>query len=208
MDATDIGDPVYDDLRRVLPRIEPVKLTNLSRAQLIQRLVVAIEQRQIDWPLSWSVVTDVLKRYEYEITPNGSITYTHPRRLPRRLRHRPGFGQLGAAPVQVDRRGAAFGAEAGGGGVADGSRNAYMNDVALRREVRGGPRVCMPTLVGNLILWSGAMRSINSHDIGQGGGVDKVDYPVTVGHRPESCPVREVHGSFNPERFSGDSTHY
>jgi len=78
MDATGIGDPVYDDLRHVIPRIEPVKLINLSKSQLIQRLVVAIEQRHIGWPASWSTLTDELKRYEYEITPNGAITYNAP----------------------------------------------------------------------------------------------------------------------------------
>jgi len=78
MDATGIGDPVYDDLRHVIPRIEPVKLTNLSKAQLIQRLIVAIEQRQIGWSATWSILTNELKRYEYEITPNGSITYNAP----------------------------------------------------------------------------------------------------------------------------------
>ena len=78
MDATGIGDPVYDDLRHVIPRIEPVKLTNLSKTQLIQRLVVAVEQRQVGWPTAWTVVTDEIKRYEYQITPNGSITYNAP----------------------------------------------------------------------------------------------------------------------------------
>ncbi|HMP89712.1 MAG TPA: terminase family protein [Kiritimatiellia bacterium] len=78
MDATGIGDPVYDDLRHVIPRIEPVKLTNMSKTQLIQRLVVAVEQRQVGWPAAWSVVTDELKRYEYAITPNGLITYNAP----------------------------------------------------------------------------------------------------------------------------------
>ena len=78
MDATGIGDPVYDDLRHIVPRIQPVKLTNLSKTQLIQRLVVAVEQRQIGWPSAWSVVTNEMKRYEYQITPNGSITYNAP----------------------------------------------------------------------------------------------------------------------------------
>ncbi len=78
LDATGIGDPVYDDLRRVLPRIEPVKLTNVNKAQLIQRLIVAIEQRQVAWPTAWSVLTDELKRYEYKLTPNGAITYNAP----------------------------------------------------------------------------------------------------------------------------------
>ncbi len=78
MDATGIGDPVYDDLRHVVPRIEPVKLTNLSKAQLIQRLIVAIEQRRIGWPTAWGILTDELKRYEYEITSRGAITYNAP----------------------------------------------------------------------------------------------------------------------------------
>lgn len=78
MDATGVGDPVYDDLRHIIPRIQPVKLTNLSKTQLIQRLVVAIEQRQIGWPAIWTTLTDELKRYEYQITPNGSITYSAP----------------------------------------------------------------------------------------------------------------------------------
>lgn len=78
MDATGIGDPVYDDLRHVIPSIEPVKLTSLSKTQLIQRLVVAIEQRQITWPREWATLTDELKRYEYEILPSGSISYNAP----------------------------------------------------------------------------------------------------------------------------------
>jgi phage FluMu gp28-like protein len=78
IDATGIGDPIYDDLRHVVPRIEPVKLTNLSKTQLIQRLIVAVEQREIAWPAAWTVLTDEMKRYEYKITANGSITYNAP----------------------------------------------------------------------------------------------------------------------------------
>lgn len=78
MDATGIGDPVYDDLRMVIPQIEPIKLTNLSKAQLIQRLIVAIEQRQVSWPKEWKVLTDELERYEYKVTANGAITYNAP----------------------------------------------------------------------------------------------------------------------------------
>jgi len=78
LDATGIGDPVYDDLRHVVPRIEPVKLTSVSKAQLIQRLVVAVEQKQIGWPAEWTILTDELKRYEYQITPSGNITYNAP----------------------------------------------------------------------------------------------------------------------------------
>jgi hypothetical protein len=78
LDATGVGDPVYDDLRHMMPRIEPAKLTNMSKAQLIQRLIAAIEQHQVARPAAWSVVTDELKRYEYKLTPNGAITYNAP----------------------------------------------------------------------------------------------------------------------------------
>ncbi len=61
-----------------MPRIEPVKLTNLSKAQLIQRLIVAIEQRQVAWPAAWTVLTDELKRYEYKLTAQGTITCNAP----------------------------------------------------------------------------------------------------------------------------------
>lgn len=78
LDATGIGDPIYDDLKNVIPQIQPVKLTNLTKTQLIQRLVVGVEQRQICWPRSWTTLTDEMKRYEYEILPSGTITYNAP----------------------------------------------------------------------------------------------------------------------------------
>ena len=78
LDATGIGDPIYDDLKTVIPQIQPVKLTNLTKTQLIQRLVVGVEQRQICWPRSWTTLTDEMKRFEYEILPGGSITYNAP----------------------------------------------------------------------------------------------------------------------------------
>jgi hypothetical protein len=67
-----------EDTHRQLPHIQPVKLTNVSKAQLIQRLIVAVEQRQIGWPAAWTTLTDEMKRYEYEITANGNITYNAP----------------------------------------------------------------------------------------------------------------------------------
>lgn len=78
LDATGIGDPIYDDLKQELPHIQPVKLTNPVKTQLIQRLVVGVEQRQISWPRSWTTLTDEMKRYEYQILPSGTITYNAP----------------------------------------------------------------------------------------------------------------------------------
>ena len=105
LDATGIGDPIYDDLKRVLPDIEPFRLSQGSKTELIQRLSVAIEQRQVSWPgervnsdqsavisgargnghekaqnaqSMWDVLTAELKRYEYAIGPSGSLSYNAP----------------------------------------------------------------------------------------------------------------------------------
>ena len=41
---------MMDDLRRVWGDVEGYKLTSQSKTELIQRLIVAIEQRQVSWP--------------------------------------------------------------------------------------------------------------------------------------------------------------
>ena len=78
LDATGPGDPVYDDLRRMYGRIEGFKFTNASKVELIQRLCVAIENREIAWPRAWETLTDELKRYEYKIGKTGTLTYSAP----------------------------------------------------------------------------------------------------------------------------------
>ena len=77
-DGTGVGDAIVDDLKLVISNIAPLKFTNATKTQLIQRLIVAIEQRQISWPKSWTVLTNELKRYEYDRTPSGNITYNAP----------------------------------------------------------------------------------------------------------------------------------
>jgi hypothetical protein len=88
LDATGVGDPIYDDLKRVYADIEGFKLTSSSKTVLIQRLIVGIEQRRVSWPAAsrqladsskeWEILTSELKRYEYEISPSGGITYNAP----------------------------------------------------------------------------------------------------------------------------------
>jgi hypothetical protein len=50
LDATGVGDPILDDLKRVLPDIEGFTLTTGSKTELVQRLIVAVEQRRVSWP--------------------------------------------------------------------------------------------------------------------------------------------------------------
>lgn len=78
MDATGVGDPIYDELALLLPRIVPVKLNNANKANLIQKLSVAIEQQEIRWPSSWTILTTELERYEYEMSEKGLVTYNAP----------------------------------------------------------------------------------------------------------------------------------
>ena len=90
LDATGVGDPIYDDLKRVLPDIEAFKLTAVSKTELIQRLIVALEQRHVSWPAGnrsgslavgqsdWEILTAEMKRYEYAIGPSGGLTYSAP----------------------------------------------------------------------------------------------------------------------------------
>jgi hypothetical protein len=107
LDATGVGDPIYDDLRRVVPEIEGFKFTAQSKSEIVQRLSVAIEQRQVSWPGNrlpigsqvgqgvpaephpptvncalqtgnWEVLTNELKRYEYRIGPGGQTSYGAP----------------------------------------------------------------------------------------------------------------------------------
>ncbi len=95
LDATGVGDPIYDDLKRVLPAIEGYKFTPASKVALVQRLSVAVEQREVSWPVgsgqgewptancslpaeSWDTLTAEMKRYEYAIGPSGSLSYNAP----------------------------------------------------------------------------------------------------------------------------------
>lgn len=87
LDATGVGDPIYDDLRMCGLDVEGFKLTNTSKTSLIQRLSVAVEQCRVSWPGGksgngkgehWDVLTAEMKRYEYTITPVGAISYSAP----------------------------------------------------------------------------------------------------------------------------------
>ena len=96
MDATGVGDPVFDDLRRVLPHVEGFKITAQTKRELVQGLMVAVEQRRVMWPAGkgrsgisassaissgcgdWEVLTAEMKRYEYDIGPTGQVSYAAP----------------------------------------------------------------------------------------------------------------------------------
>jgi len=78
MDATGVGDPVYDDLRRVLPQVEGFRITAQTKRELVQGLMVAVEQRRVMWPVAWQILTAEMRRYEYNIGPTGQVSYAAP----------------------------------------------------------------------------------------------------------------------------------
>ena len=79
LDATGIGDPIYDDLAPVYKHgIVPIKLSTATKGPLVDRLRLAVEMAQVRWPRSWPVVTDEMKRYERDVTERGTITYSAP----------------------------------------------------------------------------------------------------------------------------------
>lgn len=78
LDATGVGDPIYDDLRACGLTVEGVKLTQQSKTALVQGLMLAIEGARVRWPAAWDVLTAELRRYEYEYTPKGGLSYNAP----------------------------------------------------------------------------------------------------------------------------------
>ena len=79
IDATGIGDPIYDDLAPVYKwGIVPVKLSNATKIPLVDRLRLAVEMAQVRWPRSWQILTDEMKRYELDVSEKGTVTYSAP----------------------------------------------------------------------------------------------------------------------------------
>jgi hypothetical protein len=78
LDASGVGDPIFDDLKRVYVDIEGFKFTAHSKTELVQRLIVGVEQARVSWPAGWDVLTAEMRRYEYQIGPSGGITYNAP----------------------------------------------------------------------------------------------------------------------------------
>lgn len=60
------------------PNITPFRFTAHSKVELIQRLVVAVEQRRVSWPQALDVLTNEMKRFEYRLSPSGQISYSAP----------------------------------------------------------------------------------------------------------------------------------
>jgi hypothetical protein len=77
IDATGLGDPIADDLIRDNIPVEPYKLTNISKKELIEKLIIWIEQKR----LSMIPIEETLAEFSsftYDITNRGRISYNAP----------------------------------------------------------------------------------------------------------------------------------
>jgi len=78
LDSTGVGDPIYDDLRAMGVPVSGFKFTSESKPSIIQALMVAIELGELSIPPEWETMIDELKRYEYQFSAKGHLTYNAP----------------------------------------------------------------------------------------------------------------------------------
>jgi len=77
LDATGLGDPIADDLIRDNIPVEPYKLTNQSKKELIEKLIIWIEQRKMRMlPLEETLAE--FSNFTYDVTNRGRISYNAP----------------------------------------------------------------------------------------------------------------------------------
>lgn len=77
VDSTGVGDPIAEDLTRAGISVLPVKISAQSKKELIERLIVAIEQRLITFPDIQELI-DELGSFAYDISDFGNIRYRAP----------------------------------------------------------------------------------------------------------------------------------
>jgi len=77
LDSTGIGDPIFEDLRRMGLTVEGYKFTQESKKKLIESLMLSFEQQRIRI-LGDQVQANELKIFEYDIGPSGGVRYSAP----------------------------------------------------------------------------------------------------------------------------------
>jgi len=77
VDATGVGDSVYDDLVTAGLNVEGFKFTGTSKQELVSNLSVAMDNQEISYP-PFEVLINELSIYAYEQRANGSFSYSAP----------------------------------------------------------------------------------------------------------------------------------
>lgn len=77
VDATGVGDPIYEDLRRAGLDVQGYKFTADSKKKLIETLMIGFDQKKISI-LDEKVQTNELEIFEYAIGSSGMVHYSAP----------------------------------------------------------------------------------------------------------------------------------
>ena len=77
MDATGIGDPIFDKLSSTGMRLSPCKFTNESKRKLVEGLSIAFERGNIKIPNDRELIHE-LEVYEYTTSETGRVHYSAP----------------------------------------------------------------------------------------------------------------------------------
>jgi phage FluMu gp28-like protein len=77
IDSTGLGDPVAEDLMKNNVPIVPVRITSLSKSQIIQNLQLMIENKQIEL-LNDPELRKEFGAFAYELSPSGNLRYGAP----------------------------------------------------------------------------------------------------------------------------------
>lgn len=75
IDSTGVGDPIGEDIARVMFNAELFKFTSQSKQQIMEGLAVAIQQRKTTFPEGH--ITDELSNFEFEYSRTG-VKYSAP----------------------------------------------------------------------------------------------------------------------------------
>lgn len=77
IDATGVGDAVFDDLKNQGLDLEGFKFTSTTKQELVSNLSVAMDNQTIHYPKIDTLI-DELEMYAYEQRSNGSFSYSAP----------------------------------------------------------------------------------------------------------------------------------
>lgn len=77
IDATGVGDSIFDDLVGAGLNVEGFKFTSSSKQELVSNLSVSMDNLDIHYP-HIEVLLDELSIYAYEQRPNGQFSYSAP----------------------------------------------------------------------------------------------------------------------------------
>lgn len=77
IDATGVGDGIFDDLKNAGLNLEGFKFTSTTKQELVSNLSIAMDNQTITYP-PIETLTDELSMYAYEQRANGQFSYSAP----------------------------------------------------------------------------------------------------------------------------------